>query len=585
MPQDARHRKESHYVLRFSNLKISHKIIVMLTMFAVVSICSTVFATNRMRFIDDSYGNLIDGPGRANLAIARANRNLAYIGRSLYRLLTEMTAEGAQQAAQEIADTSGFFDRQITLALKGMPAAAGDIRHISDTFKTVLAGSCAEVVRLGVSISLADKREALIRMHQTCDHELNGLMDDISALTNKIIKLNDNASDAALAMTDATIRDTYWFVLGGMALTLILAAFISRRTISNPIRQITANLERLAAGQLDGEIGFTRRRDEIGEIARTALVFLEVTKNNRAAEANLARESAAAEARQQDVLRQAAELIEHRSSLITQSTSESSAALTGCAQRLFDSAGRTAISVRTVNEASEEALHSSEAVAANGDRLSSSALQIANQIGSTVSEIAGAARAGQRARDVIGQLATAVGQIESVAQLITEIAGRTNLLALNATIEAARAGEAGRGFAVVANEVKALATQTARSTSEIAQNISTIRRVTDAAVTSVGEVVSRMGTIEQTTQAIAEAAHQQNESTSEIARNVTAAAGAIRSVSEQIACVSAEMRTTDDAIGEMRTAAAMVSDRIAELSHVMVEIVQTSSDAAKRKAA
>ena len=52
--------------------------------------------------------------------------------------------------------------------------------------------------------------------------------------------------------------------------------------------------------------------------------------------------------------------------------------------------------------------------------------------------------------------------------MIREIAGKTNLLALNATIEAARAGEAGKGFAVVASEVKSLATQTARSTEDIA---------------------------------------------------------------------------------------------------------------------
>jgi hypothetical protein len=75
----------------------------------------------------------------------------------------------------------------------------------------------------------------------------------------------------------------------------------------------------------------------------------------------------------------------------------------------------------------------------------------------------------------VGGMAAAADRVGDVVNLITEIAGRTNLLALNATIEAARASEAGKGFAVVAGEVKALATQTTKATEEIATQITAIR--------------------------------------------------------------------------------------------------------------
>ena len=73
---------------------------------------------------------------------------------------------------------------------------------------------------------------------------------------------------------------------------------------------------------------------------------------------------------------------------------------------------------------------------------------------------------------VTGQIEHLRADVENVAKMarqIEAIAKQTNLLALNATIEAARAGEAGKGFAVVAGEVKSLATQTGKTTGEIAE--------------------------------------------------------------------------------------------------------------------
>jgi methyl-accepting chemotaxis protein len=432
-------------------------------------------------------------------------------------------------------------------------------------------------------------RATLLALPKADGAGLKKQVKDADAQLTKLVKrfaadgvdIRDDAEELAAHSTRLVVMQ----VAAAVAIAL-LVGFVTGRNLSVPLKQIVGAIGRLAAGELDKEIPpkLSRRRDEIGEVARAAAVFHQAMRQNATAEDERRRQQGRVEQEKLAALRTAAEKVERETSGVAEESIKSGNILQERAAELAASAERMIDTVEAVTAVSATALASCEIVAAAGEELSASAREIAHQIDGSAQEAANTARAGERARAVIDQLSASVDQIAGFARQIGQIAGTTNLLALNATIEAARAGEAGKGFAVVASEVKSLARQTAISTQDIARTVAAIQGITEDAVRAVGEMVDRAAAIEQITRSITDAAEQQTAATSEIARGVADTADAMRTVARRMDTATQEAHGTGSAVREMQAVAGFVSGQIGELRGAMVKIVRTSSDAANRRA-
>ncbi|WP_237152705.1 methyl-accepting chemotaxis protein [Oryzibacter oryziterrae] len=468
--------------------------------------------------------------------------------------------EGTYASMDSVFSYDSGHDQRaaITPDLEAFRSAATDYLNKIEKMQSAFSASPTDVASL--IAPLGESRRALIqasdKLWHTTNKQLVVILDArISALTTRLWELAGFAGLIALA---AVLLSVY-------------IGFSISRGLSRSVGEMLA----LADGNLDVQIIGLNRKDELGAIARALTVF----KDNAIAKLRLEDEQQEQEARA---------LVEKRASLqsiaahfrtavggIVENVSLNANELEQAANVMAGSAEETSIQATSVSSASEEASSSIQAVASATEELSYSVQEISSQVDLSSARAAAAVVAATETVAKVRSLSEASQKIGAIVGLIQEIAEQTNLLALNATIEAARAGEAGKGFAVVAAEVKGLASQTAKATSEIGQQIAGIQSATSDSATAIGSISGIIDELSEIARAIATGVEQQASATQEISRSIQMASQGASAVASNIGGVSVAAEQSSHVALQVRNASSALLGNSKDLSREVDNFLAT----------
>lgn len=371
---------------------------------------------------------------------------------------------------------------------------------------------------------------------------------------------------ATLKMTRKLLIIDVIALLFALAFSILFSNFVG-----NSVKKVSTTLSSLAEGNLEQEIPFSKRKDEIASLQNSArdlqMTFHQIIEDTNLilgsmANYDLTQKDMAALPGDFNQLSNSVnriKLILHR---LIQEVQMSASSVGAGSGQLAQAAENLAQGTVTQANSIDHLVRNVDDIADRISRNSSNEAEVQKRLEVLDELIRDGNSQMHNLSEVVKQVEGMSSDIQNIVGTIDSIAFQINILALNASVEAARAGESGRGFAVVADEVGSLAAKTSESSKMTAELI------TDC----LAQIQNAMSCAEATSKCLDEIV-ENSEVISDAFRGITAdtqeQAARSATVQQEITSISDVVQTNTSTAQETAAATQVLSEQAVSLSEVI----------------